>query len=66
MAASFSACRHRVDPGTRHDVFAFDDDPAMHDKLLELMLHGPKRATASLVLEHELAGDPLPVAGRSA
>ena len=55
--------RHGIDPGTRRDVFAFGDDPAMQDELLELILHGPKRATAGLVLEHELAGDPLPVAG---
>ena len=33
--------RHGIDPGTRHDVFAFGDDPAMQDELLELVLHGP-------------------------
>ena len=55
--------QHGIDPGVRHDVFAFGDSPALQDKLLQVMLHGPKRATASLVLEHELAGNPLPMAG---
>jgi uncharacterized protein YhfF len=55
--------QHGIDPGVRHDVFAFGDSPALQDGLLQVMLHGPKRATASLVLEHELAGNPLPMAG---
>jgi uncharacterized protein YhfF len=54
-------CRlHGVEPQARHDVFAFDDSPALQDELLELVLHGPKRATVSLVLEYEASGDPLP------
>jgi uncharacterized protein YhfF len=57
-------CRlHGVAPQARHDVFAFGDDPAVQNELLDLVLHGPKRATAALVLEFEAAGDPLPVVG---
>jgi uncharacterized protein YhfF len=57
-------CRsHGVAPSERHDVFAFGDDPALQDELVALVLHGPKRATAMLLLEHEVGGDPMPVEG---
>jgi uncharacterized protein YhfF len=57
-------CRlHSVPADARHDVFAFGDNPALIDELLALVLHGPKRATAALLLEFETAGDPLPVVG---
>ncbi len=52
-----------VPPDARHDVFAFGDNPALIDELLALVLHGPKRATASLLLEFETKGEPLPVVG---
>jgi uncharacterized protein YhfF len=41
-----------------HDAFAFGDTPAMADELGELVLHGPKRATAGLLADYE--GEPLP------
>ena len=57
-------CRlHDVPVEARHDVFAFGDDRATQDELIDLVLHGPKRATAALVLEFEAAGDPLPEVG---
>jgi uncharacterized protein YhfF len=57
-------CRlHGVPPDARHDVFAFGDNPALIDELLGLVLHGPKRATATLLLEFETKGEPLPVVG---
>jgi uncharacterized protein YhfF len=52
-----------TDPATRHDVYAFGDSPELAGQLLELVLTGPKRATAGLVVEYEHAGDPLPVVG---
>jgi uncharacterized protein YhfF len=57
-------CRlHGVPTDARHDVFAFGDNPALIDELLALVLHGPKRATASLLTEFEAKGEPLPVVG---
>lgn len=52
-----------TDPGTRYDVWRFGDSAALADELLDLVLHGPKRATAGLLLDHELDGDPLPEVG---
>lgn len=54
---------HGVAVEGRHDVFAFGDNPATQDELAELVMTGPKRATAALVLEFEAVGDPLPVPG---
>jgi len=45
----------------RHDAFAFGDTPAMADELAQLVLHGPKRATAGLLADYE--GEPLPEVG---
>jgi uncharacterized protein YhfF len=57
-------CRaRRVAPDQRCDVFAFGDSRAMADELLALVLAGPKRATAALVLDFERSGDPLPERG---
>ena len=57
-------CRGRqVPPDQRCDVFAFGDGAALADELLALMLAGPKRATAALVLDFERSGDPLPERG---
>jgi len=43
--------------------FAFGDSPAMADELADLVRHGPKRATAGLLLEYERDGTPVPEAG---
>jgi uncharacterized protein YhfF len=45
------------------DVFAFGDSPAMADELAELVLRGPKRATAGLHLDYERANEPMPQPG---
>ncbi len=52
-----------VDPGSRCDVYAFGDSPALADELLTLVLDGPKRATAGLVSDFERDGEELPVVG---
>ena len=44
-------------------AFAFGDSPELADELAYLVLNGPKRATAGLVLEFERDGEPLPRAG---
>lgn len=43
--------------------FAFGDSPALADELAALVRHGPKRATAGLVLEFERDGEPVPRPG---
>ena len=50
-----------VDPGQRYDVFAFGDAPQMADELAELVLHGPKRATAGLLADFD--NEPMPEVG---
>jgi uncharacterized protein YhfF len=44
-------------------VERFGDSSELADELLDLVLHGPKRATAGSVAAFELAGEELPVAG---
>lgn len=46
-----------------YDVFAFGDSPEMADELLDLVLQGPKRATAGLLLEFEHDREPVPRQG---
>ncbi len=41
----------------------FGDSPELADELLELVINGPKRATAGAVADYEAAGDPIPTAG---
>jgi uncharacterized protein YhfF len=41
----------------------FGDSVELADELLGLILHGPKRATASSFDEYALTGDPMPVVG---
>lgn len=45
------------------DAFAFGDSPAMADKLADLVLRGPKRATAALLLEYVRDSEPVPRPG---
>jgi uncharacterized protein YhfF len=52
----------RVDAGD-YAVVAFGDSEAMADELLELVLLGIKRATASLARDYGEGGDRLPRAG---
>ena len=44
-------------------VDRFGDGAELTDELLNLVLHGPKRATAGLVAEYEADGTPLPRIG---
>jgi uncharacterized protein YhfF len=44
-------------------AFAFGDSPDMADELADLVLHGPKRATAGLLLDFEHDNEPLPRPG---
>ncbi len=56
-----SFCRAgSVSSHQRYDVFPFGDTPALADELLALVLAGPKRATAGLVIDFERLGDLLP------
>lgn len=51
-------------PGARWtDLVQFGDSRELSAELLELVLHGPKRATAGSVAEYEAEGVPLPVVG---
>ncbi len=43
--------------------FAFGDSPELADQLAALVRHGPKRATAGLVLEYEHDGEKIPDVG---
>lgn len=45
-----------------YEVVAFGDSPAMADELAQLVLDGPKRATAGLLRDFE-GGEPMPVVG---
>jgi uncharacterized protein YhfF len=59
--------RHGEPVEQRYDVYAFGDSPAMADELAELVVNGPKRATAALLTDFDppdRPGDePLPAAG---
>jgi uncharacterized protein YhfF len=54
-----------VAPGTSIPgaVECFGDSVELADELLDLVLHGPKRATAAALAEFEQAGEPLPEVG---
>lgn len=51
-----------VPPPTPYQAWYFSDSPAMAHELVELVLHGPKRATASGVWANEQAPEAAPVA----
>ena len=44
-------------------VERFGDSSTMADALLDLVAHGPKRATAGALADYQHHGDPLPVVG---
>ena len=46
-----------------YDAVAFGDSVALANELAELVLTGPKRATAGLLRDYEADGDPLPIVG---
>jgi uncharacterized protein YhfF len=58
---SFCA-EHGLDAAQRHDVFAFGDSAEMADELADLVVHGPKRATAGLRADYG-EDEPLPSVG---
>lgn len=47
----------------RYEVVAFGDSAEMADNLAELVVGGPKRATAGLLRDFEIGGEPMPVVG---
>ena len=55
--------RHGVDPDQRLDVWAFGSGAEQADRLLDLVLHGPKRATTGLLEYYEDDGEPVPDIG---
>ncbi len=48
--------------GEVYEVVAFGDSPQMADELAQLVLSGPKRATAGLLRDFD-GGEPMPVEG---
>lgn len=52
-----------ADPSSLTAVEHFGDNPAMADELLALVLDGTKTATAGLVRDFEVCGEPLSKAG---
>nr|WP_250444961.1 hypothetical protein [Actinotalea sp. C106] len=50
-------------PAEEPVVDHFGDSAGLADELLDLVLHGPKRATAALVVEFVESGEPLPRLG---
>lgn len=44
-------------------AFTFGNSPEMADELADLVLHGPKRATAGMLLDYERDGEPVPRPG---
>jgi uncharacterized protein YhfF len=47
----------------KYDAWPFGDTPELADELAELVIHGPKRATAGLLAASEADGDAVPVEG---
>ncbi len=47
----------------RYDVVAFGDSPKMADELADLVVHGPKRATAGLLRDVTIGSEKLPEVG---
>ncbi len=52
-----------MDARADYDVAAFGDGPALADELLALVLSGVKRATASLLRDVAVGGEPMPRVG---
>lgn len=52
-----------MDRAARPPAFSFGDSPELADSLVDLVVSGRKRATAMLLAEHEICGDPLPEEG---
>jgi uncharacterized protein YhfF len=52
-----------VRAGDEYAVDRFGDSAELSDELLGLVLHGPKRATATLVADFAADGEPLPRIG---
>ena len=50
-------------PDVPYEAWSFGVTPSEADELVELVLHGPKRATAALVAEFESESAPLPAFG---
>jgi len=58
-----TAVRDRRRPDAAHPVERFGDSSELADELIDLVLHGPKRATAGLVADFAADGEPLPRIG---
>jgi uncharacterized protein YhfF len=53
----------RASAADEHPVERFGDSAELADELIDLVLHGPKRATAGLVADFAADGEPLPRIG---
>ena len=54
---------HGVAVDQRYDVYRFGDSREMADELVDLVIHGPKRATAGLLMDVDPQDEPLPEVG---
>lgn len=64
MWSAYAAAHPRaVAAAPDHTVDRFGDSAELSDELLDLVLHGPKRATADLVAEFVARGETLPRVG---
>ncbi len=59
----FLAATGRANETPVPDAWPFGDSVELADELIDLVLHGPKRATAGSVAEYEHEGDPIPEVG---
>jgi len=58
-----AAAAGRASVEEEHPVERFGDSAELADELIDLVLHGPKRATAGLVADFAVEGEPLPRIG---
>jgi len=61
--AYVAAHPQRARTDDEHPVECFGDSAELADELIALVLHGPKRATAGLVADFAVEGEPLPRIG---
>ena len=61
--AYVAAHPERASADDEHPAERFGDSAELADELIDLVLHGPKRATAGLVADFAAEGEPLPRIG---
>lgn len=59
----FLEATNREPATAQPEAWAFGDSVELANELIELVLHGPKRATAGSVADYESDGEPMPQVG---